>query len=90
MKNKHHNFSASPNSARQRILQITSGRGPEECTWVVAQVLKKLLQEASHLQLNASVVQHIAGSQNGTVESAIVLIEGNELTPFIYSWLGTI
>jgi peptide chain release factor len=90
MKNKHHNFSASPNSARQRILQITSGRGPEECTWVVAQVLKKLLQEANDLQLNASVVQHIAGSQNGTVESAIVLIEGNELTPFIDSWLGTI
>jgi hypothetical protein len=30
-----------------KIIQITAGRGPAECTWVAAQVLKKVLEEIS-------------------------------------------
>ena len=73
-----------------KIIQITSGRGPAECTWVVAQVLKKVLQEAAALDLKANVLQHEAGSENGTVESAIVLLEGKEVNDFVKSWTGTI
>lgn len=74
----------------EKIIQITSGRGPAECTWVVAQVLKKVLQEAAALDLKANVLQHEAGSENGTVESAIVLLEGKEVNDFVKSWSGTI
>ena len=74
----------------EKIIQITSGRGPAECTWVVAQVLKKVLQEAAALDLKATVLQHEAGSENGTVESAIVLLEGKEVNGFVKSWTGTI
>lgn len=74
----------------EKIIQITSGRGPAECTWVVAQVLKKVLQEAAALDLKANVLQHEAGSENGTVESAIVLLEGKEVNDFVKSWTGTI
>ncbi len=51
----------------EKIIQITSGRGPAECTWVVAQVLKKVLQESEDLQLKATVLQHEAGQENATV-----------------------
>ena len=74
----------------EKIIQITSGRGPAECTWVVAQVLKKVLQEAAALDLKANILQHEAGSENGTVESAIVLLEGKEVNGFVKSWTGTI
>lgn len=74
----------------EKIIQITSGRGPAECTWVVAQVLKKVLQEGAALDLKATVLQHEAGSENGTVESAIVLLKGKEVNDFVKSWTGTI
>lgn len=74
----------------EKIIQITSGRGPAECTWVVAQVLKKVLQEAADANLKAIVLQHEAGQENGTVESALVQIEGKNATAFTESWTGTI
>ena len=74
----------------KKIIQITSGRGPAECSWVVAQVLKKVLQEASEHQLIATVLQHQAGHENGTVESALIKIEGDLVNEFVASWIGTI
>ena len=74
----------------EKIIQITSGRGPAECTWVVAQVLKKVLQEAEALQLKATVLQHEAGQENGTVASAMVQIIGKDAAEFTDSWVGTI
>ena len=73
-----------------RIIQITSGRGPAECTWVVAQVLKKVLQEAEAFDLKATVLQHLAGQENGTVDTATIKIEGKMVAEFIASWIGTI
>ena len=85
--------SHSPSSLERggmRLIQITSGRGPAECTWVVAQVLKKVLEEANELQVKATVLQREAGSENGTVETAIIQLEGKRATEFVTSWLGTI
>lgn len=74
----------------KKIIQITAGRGPAECSWVVAQVLKKVLQEASDMKLIATVLQHQSGPENGTVESAFIQIEGDLTNEFIASWMGTI
>ncbi len=74
----------------KKIIQITAGRGPEECTWVVAQVLKKLLEEAQQEKLNPVVLHREAGNFNGTVLSATVLIEGKSAKEFVDSWKGTI
>ncbi|MBA9072394.1 peptide chain release factor [Flavobacterium gossypii] len=74
----------------EKIIQITAGRGPAECTWVVAQVLKKVLEEAQEQQLEAIVLQRQAGSENGTVETATVSLKGKNATTFANSWLGTI
>jgi peptide chain release factor len=74
----------------EKIIQITAGKGPAECSWVVAQVLKKVLQEASENNLLATVLQHQAGQENGTVESALIKIEGDSVDEFVCSWIGTI
>ena len=40
----------------EKIIQITSGRGPEECTWVVAQVLKTFLEEAHDNKIKTTLL----------------------------------
>lgn len=73
-----------------KIIQITSGRGPTECTWVVAQVLKKVLEEAKEMNFEAEVIEREAGEENGTIESAFVKISGTAIQKFIDTWTGTI
>lgn len=74
----------------EKIIQITAGRGPAECTWVVAQVLKKVLEEAQEQSLETVLLQRETGSENGTVETATLAVKGKNITEFVNSWLGTI
>lgn len=74
----------------EKIIQITAGRGPAECTWVVAQVLKKVLEEAQEQSLETVVLQRETGSENGTVETATLSLKGKNAEEFVKSWLGTI
>lgn len=74
----------------EKIIQITAGRGPAECTWVVAQVLKKVLEEAQEESLETVLLQRETGSENGTVETATLSVKGKNAEEFVKSWLGTI
>jgi len=74
----------------EKIIQITSGRGPAECTWVVAQVLKTFLEEANDNKIKTTLLQREKGIENGTVETATILLESNNLNDFVSSWLGTV
>ncbi|MFT3795659.1 peptide chain release factor H [Flavobacterium sp.] len=74
----------------EKIIQITAGRGPAECTWVVAQVLKKMLDEAQQSGLEATVLQRQAGTENGTVETATIGLKGSGVPDFTASWIGSI
>ena len=74
----------------EKIIQITAGRGPGECTWVVAQVLKKVLDEAQEQGLEATLLQREVGQENGTVETATIAVKGKDAVAFADSWIGTI
>jgi len=74
----------------ERIIQITAGRGPAECTWVVAQVLKKALEEAQEQRLEIVLLQREVGIENGTVETASIAVKGKNADQFVNSWIGTI
>jgi peptide chain release factor len=74
----------------EKIIQITSGRGPAECSWVVAQVLKTFIEEAKEKNIKTTMLQREIGIENGTVETATILVESDNLTDFINSWVGTI
>lgn len=71
-------------------IQISAGRGPAECCWVVAQTLKRLLEEAKKLGLHAEVVDRQEGVQNGTLFSVLVSIIGNQVESKLEHWQGTI
>jgi peptide chain release factor len=72
------------------MIQITSGRGPEECWKVVARVLEMLLKEARVEGMHAEVAGSVKGHLNGTLLSALVLIKGKGIKSFIGKWHGTV
>lgn len=74
----------------EKIIQITSGRGPAECCWVVAQVLKFLLNEANESNIESTILHREQGIENGTLFSASLKLEGENLDSFLKNWLGTV
>ena len=74
----------------EKIIQITAGRGPLECQWVVAKVLKVFLQEATQKGIDYTIVSREEGDANLTIKSVTVQLKGKELSAFLKSWLGTV
>jgi len=75
---------------KHTIIQITSGRGPAECCWVVARVLKHLLKEAADVGLSYEIIHREPGEENGTLKMASVKLGGSDTEVFLESWVGTI
>lgn len=74
----------------KRIIQITAGRGPAECSWVVAQVLKLFLDEVKEIGIDYLILQNIKGLENGTIESVTLVLDGIDVVTFLKTWLGTV
>ncbi|MDV7696463.1 peptide chain release factor H [Chryseobacterium soli] len=74
----------------EKIIQITSGRGPLECQWVVAKVLKAFLDEAKQNTIDYEIIHRENGDENLTLKSATLLLKGKNVSEFLTSWLGSI
>ncbi|MGS2762850.1 peptide chain release factor H [Sinomicrobium sp. M5D2P9] len=72
------------------MILITAGDGPAECTKVVAQVLKKFLDEARNEGIEVTVIEKENGEENGTVASVLLFLEGKDVRHFCKSWVGTV
>ena len=72
------------------LLQITSGRGPTECCWVVARLAEALLADARGNRLHAEIIEQEQGPEQGTLLSALLHIGGSEATRFAAGYEGTI
>jgi len=73
-----------------KIIQITSGRGPAECCWVVAQVLKQFLEAVKQNAIAYKILQREKGIENLTLQSVTVQLKGKNLDVFLNQWKGTI
>ena len=75
----------------KKLVQITSGRGPVECTRVVARVLQIFLHEAINFGFETNIVEQIKGKGDDSIETVIVQLQGDaKLHSFLKTWLGTI
>jgi len=72
------------------IIQVTSGRGPVECTRVVARVIEMMMKAARLQGLDVELLESKKGDHNGTLLSASLLLKGPRLDAFISEWRGTI
>lgn len=71
-------------------LQITSGRGPEECGWVVYQLLSHLQACAETVGLRVRILESISGRSPGTLKSVWLALEGEHAGIFATDWEGTV
>lgn len=71
-------------------LQVTSGRGPDECGWVVARVVDEIVREAMAQGHDLRILETVKGGTDGTYKSALLAVEGQALGAFIAGWQGTI
>jgi peptide chain release factor len=73
-----------------KTIQFTAGRGPAECTWVVAKVLKTFIKNSCNAGISYTILHQEKGVENGTVQSVSLQLKGQNLTLFLKDWLGTI
>ncbi len=71
-------------------IQITSGRGPAECAWVVPRVLRCLIEEAANAGISIDPLESVEGPFLGTLDSVLVAASGPSLTAFLARWTGSI
>ncbi|UOU99512.1 peptide chain release factor H [Chryseobacterium daecheongense] len=74
----------------EKLIQITSGRGPLECQWVVAKILKVFLEEAKDNHIEYEIIHRENGDENLTLKSVSLLLKGEKVSQFLKSWLGSI
>jgi peptide chain release factor len=74
----------------EKLIQITSGREPLECQWVVAKVLKVFLEEAKDNKIDYEIIHRENGDENLTLKSITLLLKAKELNEFLKTWLGSI
>lgn len=74
----------------EKLIQITSGRGPLECQWVVAKVLKVFLEEAKDNNIDYEIIHRENGDENLTLKSVTLLLKSKNINEFLKSWLGSI
>ena len=73
-----------------KIIQLSAGKGPAECAFVVAKVLKLFLKELINNKIEYIILHKENGIENCTVQSVSIQLKGNHLADFLKDWLGTI
>ena len=71
-------------------LLLSAGRGPQECAWAVAELLRRLEREAARLGVAVRRVDTVPGPVRGTHRSVLLLLTGAGADEFARSWSGTL
>ena len=72
------------------LLQITSGRGPAECCWVVAKLAESIIADARNNGLHAEIIEEETGPEKCTLFSALLHLDGEGAERIAASYEGTI
>ena len=72
------------------LLQITSGRGPVECAWVVARLVYAILADATRAGFKAEMIEKEDGSEKETLLSALIHLVGEGCDTFVAGYEGTV
>lgn len=71
-------------------IQITSGRGPEECARAVFEVSKEFTQEAKAKRYTVELLDSAPSKNRNCYKSVLLSLEGEDLDAFLVSWEGPI
>ncbi|GAA2209591.1 peptide chain release factor H [Nonomuraea monospora] len=71
-------------------LLMSAGRGPQECAWALAELLRRLEADAARQRLETHRAHTVPGDRPGTYRSVLVRITGADAETFAASWTGTL
>ncbi|GAA3009237.1 peptide chain release factor H [Streptosporangium longisporum] len=71
-------------------LLLSAGRGPAECAWALARLLRRLEADAVRQDLETRRAETVPGDRPGTYRSVLVRISGAGAEAFAASWTGTL
>jgi peptide chain release factor len=71
-------------------LLLSAGRGPQECAWALARLLRRLEADATRQNLETHRAQTVPGDRPDTYQSVLVQISGAGAEAFAASWTGTL
>jgi peptide chain release factor len=78
-------------AAKEQVhLLLSAGRGPQECTWAVAQLTRRLEAGAARQGLATHRAETVPGERPAAFRSILVRITGAGATTFAASWTGTL
>lgn len=60
------------------LLLITSGRGPAECEYAVANIAKKIVAELENKNISATIIETVDGYNEGTYCSVLLSVTGGD------------
>jgi peptide chain release factor len=75
---------------KTKIIQITAARGPAECAWVVAKVVKLFMAAAKTNGFKPKVLSKELAGEKNALNSALIQLEGANSATFLTEWVGTI
>jgi peptide chain release factor len=78
-------------SAQDEIrLLLSAGRGPQECAWAAAELLRRLEREAAGRGVTVHHLDRTPGDVRGTHRSVLLRLTGPGAVRFAQSWSGTL
>jgi peptide chain release factor len=77
-------------AGEQHHLLLSAGRGPQECAWAVANLVRRLEADAARRGLATCRVETVPGDRPGTYRSVLSRITGAGAGTFVGSWTGTL
>ncbi|RKT38003.1 peptide chain release factor H [Thiocapsa rosea] len=77
-------------SAATLWLQISAGRCPAECEWVVGRLAPLLSRDLEDRGLSVEEIARTPGEHGGTARSILLRINGPDAVTSVRTWLGTI
>ncbi len=71
-------------------IQITSGRGPTECGWVVAKLVQSIIRDAERKNIKVRLLEAVSHEKPKALKSALLALEGDSASDFSSQYNGTI
>jgi peptide chain release factor len=74
----------------EKIIQISSGKGPAECSLLVKNIFKELIKLAEKNKLKYEIIHIEEGMEKETYSSVIIKLIGFKIENYVNDWIGTI
>ncbi len=71
-------------------LLLSAGRGPQECAWAVARLLRRLETDAARRGVEIRRISGVAGERPDTFRSVLVKLAGDAAEDVAGAWTGTL